>query len=147
MLHRREGGGRIGVGRNASRLSTVPSETWDRSQMVRVCWAEQLEVDTAHARQRRCMQTGKGAKRFCFGPCCCANRMVSEYERRPSQRLGLPVSITLQQRHIPPHAIPRVVGVNNHSVAPWEARAQEASLRCVALVESHSSAGASPRVL
>jgi hypothetical protein len=59
----------------------------------------------------------------------------------------LPVSITLQQRHIPPHAIPRVVAVNNHPVAPWEARAQEASLGYVAFLESHSSAGASPRVL
>ena len=41
----------------------------------------------------------------------------------------------------------RVVGVNNHPVAPWEARAQEASLGYVAFLESHSSAGASPRVL
>src|SRR5256885_1224201 len=106
MLHWRGGGGGIGGGRNAYRGSPASSKPRGRSQMVGVWWAEQLEVDTAHTRQRRCMQTGKGANRFCFGPGCCANRMVSEYERRPSQRLGLPVSITLQQRHIPPHAIP-----------------------------------------
>src|SRR5947207_3143697 len=99
--------------------------------MVRVCWAEQLEVDRgAHDSAAACRQERR--KALLFRSSLLRQPDHVEYERRPSQRLGLPVSITLQQRHIPPHAIPRVVAVNNHPVKPWEARAQEASLGYVA---------------